>query len=67
MYGSTPSNIACHLNEPGITQIVSGINLPMLVRILNYPRLELDDIVNKALSGGKDGVLTCKMEHTHND
>ena len=67
MYGSTPSNIACHLNEPGITQIVSGINLPMLVRILNYPQLELDDIVNKALSGGKDGVLTCKMEHTQND
>jgi len=67
MYGSTPSNIACHLNKPGITQIVSGINLPMLVRVLNYPRLELDDIVNKALSGGKDGVLTCKMEYTHND
>lgn len=67
MYGSTPSNIACHLHEPGITQIISGINLPMLVRVLNYPRLELDDLINKALSGGKDGVLICNVEHTHND
>ncbi|MCK4743041.1 MAG: PTS fructose transporter subunit IIA [Sulfuriflexus sp.] len=67
MYGSTPSNIACHLHEQGITQIISGINLPMLVRVLNYPRLELDGLINKALSGGKDGVLTCKMEHPHND
>jgi len=63
MYGSTPSNIACHLQEHASVKIVSGINLPMLVRILNYPRLELDELVNKALSGGKDGVLTCKMGH----
>lgn len=63
MYGSTPSNIACHLHEQDTTQIISGVNLPMLVRVLNYPRLELNDLVNKALSGGKDGVLTCKMEH----
>ena len=64
MYGSTPSNIACHLQDQGSVRIVSGINLPMLVRILNYPRLGIDELVNKALSGGKDGVLTCKMEHT---
>ena len=67
MYGSTPSNIACHLQENTSTTIISGINLPMLVRVLNYPRLELDELANKALSGGKDGVLTCKREHAHND
>jgi len=67
MYGSTPSNIACHLQGQGLVRIVSGINLPMLVRVLNYPRLELDELVNKALSGGKDGVLTCNMEQHRND
>jgi len=67
MYGSTPSNIACHLHEQGSVSIISGINLPMLVRVLNYPRLALDELVNKALSGGKDGVLTCNMEQHHND
>ena len=65
MYGSTPSNIACHLHDNISTKIISGINLPMLVRVLNYPRLELDELINKALSGGKDGVLTCNMEHKH--
>jgi len=64
IYGSTPSNIACHLHQQASVRIVSGINLPMLVRVLNYPRLELDELVNKALSGGKDGVLTCKAENT---
>ena len=67
IYGSTPSNIACHLQEQASVSIVSGINLPMLVRVLNYPRLELDELVTKALSGGKDGVLTCNREPSQND
>ena len=62
MYGSTPSNIACGLHVQGNVRVVSGINLPMLVRILNYPRLSLDELVDKAISGGRDGVLTCSRE-----
>jgi len=62
MYGSTPSNVACHLKDIDHVRIVSGINLPMLVRVLNYPQLELDELVNKALTGGQDGVLTCNKD-----
>ena len=62
MYGSTPSNIACRLHAQEKVRIVGGINLPMLVRVLNYPRLSLDELVDKAISGGRDGVLTCKRE-----
>lgn len=65
MYGSTPSNIACHLQNKSNTRIVSGLNLPMLVRVLNYPQLELDELVEKALSGGQDGVFTCNGENHH--
>ena len=43
-------------------RVVGGVNLPMLVRILNYPRLSLDELVDKAISGGRDGVLTCNRE-----
>ena len=60
MYGSTPSNIACKLAKQDNVRIVSGVNLPMLVRILNYPRLGLDELVQKAISGGRDGVMTCQ-------
>ena len=62
MYGSTPSNISCRLHTQENLRIVGGINLPMLVRVLNYPRLSLDELVDKAISGGRDGVLTCKRE-----
>ena len=40
-FGSTPSNIATRLQQKGRTVIVAGINLPMLVRIFNYPNLDL--------------------------
>lgn len=66
LYGSTPSNIACKLRRHGHVRVVSGINLPMLIRVLNYPDLDLDSLKEKALSGGKDGVLSCTTEdRTH--
>ena len=56
MYGSTPSNIATKLAGDNVT-IVTGINLPMLVRVMNYPKLSLDKLVNKAVSAGQTGVI----------
>jgi PTS system ascorbate-specific IIA component len=57
MYGSTPSNIAHRLREQHHVQVISGVNLPMLVRALNYPRLSLADMTAKARSGGRDGII----------
>lgn len=59
MYGSTPSNIACRLMN-GRVRVVAGINLPMLVRVMNYPGLDLNQLATKALSGGHEGVVTCQ-------
>lgn len=58
MYGATPSNIASSLLSAANVRAIAGLNLPMLVRILNYPRLQLDDLVRKAVEGGREGVLT---------
>ena len=60
MYGSTPSNIAAGLQKEGKVSVVAGINLPMLIRVLNYPFLDLAALAEKALSGGRDGILPCK-------
>lgn len=57
MYGSTPSNIVGRLQGHYKIQIVSGVNLPMLIRVLNYPRLNLEELAHKAQSGGRDGVV----------
>ena len=57
MYGSTPSNIATKLAQDNVT-VITGINLPMLVRVMNYPTLPLEKLANKAVSAGQTGVIT---------
>ena len=64
IYGSTPSNIACALSGDDHIRVISGLNLPMLIRVLNYPNLELDELVLKAISGGKEGIMDCGL-HKH--
>jgi PTS system ascorbate-specific IIA component len=59
MFGSTPSNIACSVSERDDISIISGLNLPMLIRVLNYPTLTLKELEQKAISGGQEGVLRC--------
>ena len=41
LFGSTPSNIAHRLYEKNNISVVTGINLPMLIRILSSSRLSL--------------------------
>lgn len=56
LLGSTPSNIAHRLHEHAKVKIVTGLNLSMLIRVLNYPDLDLSGLTEKAYSGGIDGV-----------
>lgn len=62
MYGSTPSNIANKLATDNSVIVITGINLPMLVRVLNYPRLNLEQLAEKARSGGSDGIMVCREQ-----
>lgn len=62
MYGSTPSNIARALQVSKLVEVVAGINLPMLIRIFNYPRLSLVELTAKAVSGGRDGIFDCCLQ-----
>ncbi len=56
LFGSTPSNIAHHLSEKNNISVVAGINLSMLIRILNDPHLNLDEMTKQAHRGGVDGI-----------
>ena len=55
--GATPCNIATELENPGKVECLSGVNLSMLVRALTYRDKSLESLVEKALSGGKEGVM----------
>ncbi len=60
IYGSTPSNIATRLQDSIPEQdtiIVTGINLPMLVRVMNYARLSLPELAQKACSSAVDSIF----------
>lgn len=61
IYGSTPSNIANRLATSSNIKVIAGVNLPMLIRILNYPESDLSELVEKALSGGHDGIIFCEQ------
>jgi PTS system mannose-specific IIA component len=57
VYGATPSNIAEQLHAKGlVVRRVSGLNLPMLLRVLNYPEQSLDELTQTAASGGRAGI-----------
>ena len=66
MFGSTPSNIAKSFSHKKNVNVISGINLSMLLNIFNYPSLNLKEITQKALEGGKDGVTQIKHERKKN-
>lgn len=55
--GATPCNIANRLVNPGRVECLSGANLSMLIRALTYRNEPLESLVEKALSGGKEGVM----------
>jgi mannose PTS system EIIA component len=63
IYGATPANVAARTVVPGRVEMVGGVNLPMLLRALNYRTLALQDLVNKALSGGLSGIV-CASDST---
>jgi PTS system ascorbate-specific IIA component len=59
-YGSTPGNIANQLAKAAAqTRVVAGLNLPMLVRIFNYPTLSLVEMAKTAVEGGQKGIVLC--------
>ena len=55
--GATPANIAARLAVPGRVEVVAGVSLPMLIRALTYRNEPLATMVEKAISGGVEGVV----------
>jgi PTS system ascorbate-specific IIA component len=57
MFGATPCNVAARLLADGRVEGVSGVSLPMLVRVLSGRNGSLPAAVQRALSGGAEGVV----------
>lgn len=57
IYGATPCNVVTKLIRADMVEGVAGVNLPMLVRTLTYRDEPLKILVQKAVSGGREGVV----------
>lgn len=58
LYGATPCNIGLSLGSVGVRlRCVSGLNLPMLLRVLNYAEKPLDELAEIAAAGGRGGIF----------
>jgi PTS system ascorbate-specific IIA component len=57
IFGATPGNITSRLLAAGKVEGVSGASLPMLVRALTYRECPIATVVEKAMSGGHEGVV----------
>ncbi|HHW63414.1 MAG TPA: PTS fructose transporter subunit IIA [Rhodocyclaceae bacterium] len=57
IYGATPCNIAAKLVVPDRVELVAGVNLPMLLRVLTYRDRDMQTLVKRAVAGACDGVV----------
>ena len=58
LYGATPSNVAAKVARLGTpVRRVSALSLPMLLRVMNYAELELDELPAVASAGARNGVI----------
>ncbi len=62
IFGATPCNIAQRLCQPGRVEGVAGVNLPMLLRVACYVDKPLDQMVQRALEGGKECIVSIGSE-----
>ena len=57
VFGATPCNVAQRVVDGVRSRLVTGVNLPMLLRAVSYRHEPLDAVVTRAVVGGTQGVM----------
>lgn len=57
IFGATPSNVAQKLVDGANSRLITGVNLPMLLRSVSYRHEPLEAMVSRAVVGGTQGVM----------
>ena len=57
IFGATPSNVAQKLVDGSGSRLITGVNLPMLLRTVSYRHEPLEALVSRAVVGGTQGVM----------
>lgn len=57
MFGGSPSNLSLSLLGSGRLEVITGANLPMLLKILGSRDLKLQDLASQAKTAGQQGIV----------
>ncbi len=57
VFGATPCNVAQKLVDGVTSRLITGVNLPMLLRTVCYRHESLDSLVSRAMIGATQGVI----------
>ena len=57
MFGGTPSNIALSFHDPGKVDVLTGVNLPMIIKIANQKEGDvLDSLARTVRDQGRSSI-----------
>jgi len=65
IFGATPANIACKLTQHGHIECLAGLNLPMLLRAVQYRHQPLPRLIDKVLAGGRESIIQTTSGNGH--
>lgn len=57
VFGATPCNVAQKAVDGVRSKLVAGVNLPMLLRTVNYRHESLDVLIARAIAGGSQSIM----------
>ena len=66
IFGATPCNLAREALDGTPHVLLAGVNLPMLLRALTYRAEPMDVLVDRALTGGSQGLMKVALTAPHN-
>lgn len=57
MFGGTPTNLSLSLLGTGRLEVLTGVNLPMLIKILTSRQIPLERLATEAKQAGCQGIV----------
>jgi PTS system mannose-specific IIA component len=57
MFGGTPTNLSLSLLGTGKLEVITGVNLPMLLKVLGMRALPLSRLADEAKAAGIQGIV----------
>lgn len=59
MFGGTPTNLSLSLlnKSDHLLEVITGVNLPMLLRVLGSRKLSLPELAKEAKAAGAQGIV----------